>query len=164
MSIPPRDTSKKGTVTRSQAKSNSILAKEIKETSQGPPKPKQKTRENTDKDSQYSETSSNLNQTDLLDISVGSIFDPETSTANKSIIEVKNPRSPFFDKLKTFIRPNNSIIIAGDKYNDTPQINRSFEDTVGDITIREKSIFESVTANSTLYDRTLCPQENSSDP
>ena len=38
-----------------------------------------------------------------------------------------------------------------------------FEDTVGDITLREKSIFESVTENSTLCDRTLCPQENSSD-
>ena len=93
MSIPPRDTSKKGTVTRSQAKNNPILAKEIEENSQGPPKLKQKTREITNKNSQYSGTSSNLNQTDLLDISVGSIFDPETGTANKSIIEAKNPRS-----------------------------------------------------------------------
>ena len=42
MSIPPRDTSKKGTVTRSQAKNNQILAKETEETSQGPPKRKQK--------------------------------------------------------------------------------------------------------------------------
>ena len=84
-------------------------------------------------------------------------------TANKSIIEVKNPRTPFFDKLKTFIKPNNSIIIAGDKYNDTPQINRSCDYTVGNITLREKSISESVTANSTLCDRTSCPQENSSD-
>ena len=83
MSIPPRDTSKKGTVTRSQAKNNPILAKEIKETSQGPPKPKRRTREINDKNSPYSKTSSNLNQTDLLYISVGSIFDPETSTANK---------------------------------------------------------------------------------
>ena len=41
MSIPPRDTSKKGTVTRSQAKNNPILAKEIEETSQGPPHPNQ---------------------------------------------------------------------------------------------------------------------------
>ena len=65
--------------------------------------------------------------------------------------------------MKTFIKTNNSIIIAGDKYNDTPQIKRSFEDAVGDITLRKKSIFESVTANSTLCDRTLCPQENSSD-
>ena len=50
------------TVTRSQAKNNHILAKEIEETSHGPPKPKQKTGEITDKNSQYSETSSNLNQ------------------------------------------------------------------------------------------------------
>ena len=63
--------------------------------------------------------------------------------------------------MKTFIKPNNSIIIAGDKYNDTPQINQSFDDTVGDIKIREKSIFESVTENSTLHDKTLYPQENS---
>ena len=119
MSISSRDTSIKGTITRSQAKNNRSLAKEIEETSHGPPKPKQKTREITDKNSQYSEKSRNLNQSDLLDISVGSIPDPETSTANKSIIEVKNPRSPFLDKLKTFIKPNSSIIIAGDKYNDT---------------------------------------------
>ena len=45
--------------------------------------------------------------------------------------------SLFFDKLKTFIKPNNSIIIAGDKYNDTPEINQSFDDTVEDITRRE---------------------------
>ena len=64
MSIPPRNTSNKGTATRSQAKNNPILAKEIKENSQGPPKLKQKTREITDKNSQYSETSSSLNQTD----------------------------------------------------------------------------------------------------
>ena len=67
---------------------------------------------------------------------------------------------PFFDKLKTFIKSNNSTIIAEDKYNDTPQINQSFDDTVGDITLREKSIFESVTANSTLCDRTLCPDQS----
>ena len=68
----------------------------------------------------------------MLDISVGSISDSDTSAQNKSIIETKNPKSPFFDKLKTFIRPNNSIIIARDKYNDTPQINQSFDDTAGD--------------------------------
>ena len=68
-------------------------------------------------------------------------------------------QSPFFDKLKTFIRPNNSIIITGDKYNDTPQINQSFDDTAGDITLREESIFESIAANSTLYDKTLCPDQ-----
>ena len=72
------------------------------------------------------------------------------------VIETKNPKSPFFDKLKTFFRPNNTIIIAGDKYNDTPQINQSFDDTAGDITLREESIFESIAANSTLYDKTLC--------
>ena len=65
-------------------------------------------------------------------------------------------QSPFFDKLKSFIKPNNSIIIAGDKYNDTPQINQSFDDSAADITLREKSVFERVTVNSILYDRTLC--------
>ena len=108
---------------------------------------------------QYSEKSSALDQTDLLDISVGSISDPDISAQNKSIIETKNPKSPFFDNLKTFIRPNNSIIIAADKYNDTSQINQSFDDTAGDITLREESIFESIAANSTLYDKTLCPDQ-----
>ena len=124
---------------------------------QGPPKPKRKNQENTARDSQHSETSNAWNQKDLLDISTGNISDPEISTQNKSIIETKNPMSPFFDKFKTFIIQNNCIIIAGDKYNDTPQINQSFDDTVGDITLREKSIFVNVTANSTLYDRTLYP-------
>ena len=73
---------------------------------------------------------------------------------------IQKTQNPFFNKLKTFIRPNNSIIIAGDKYNDTPQINQSFDDTVGDITLRAESIFESITANSTLYDRTLCPNQS----
>ena len=91
MSVPPQDTSKKGTITHSQAKKNPTLAEEIKETSQGLLKPKQKTREDTDKFSQYSETSSALDQTDLLDISVGTISDPDISTQNKSIIETKNP-------------------------------------------------------------------------
>ena len=44
-------------------------------------------------------------------------------------------------------------------YNDTPQINQSFFDTVEDITLREKSIFESIIANSTLNDRT-CPNQS----
>ena len=74
----------------------------------------------------------------MLDISVGSISYPEISTPNKPIIQTKNPKSPFFDKLKTFIKPNNSIIIVGNKYNDTPQVNQSFDDTLGDITLREK--------------------------
>ena len=52
MSIPRQDTSKKDTVTRSQAKKNLTLAKEFKETSQGLLKPKRKTRDNTDKFSQ----------------------------------------------------------------------------------------------------------------
>ena len=65
----------------------------------------------------------------------------------------------FNDKLKTFSKRNNSITIAGDQYNDTPQINPSFEDTIGDITLREKSIIENITANSTLCDRTLCPDQ-----
>ena len=68
-------------------------------------------------------------------------------------------QSPFYNKLKTFIKPNNSVIIARDKYNDTPQVNQSFDDTIGDITLREKSIFKSITANSTLYDTTLCPNQ-----
>ena len=96
-------------------------------------------------------------------MSVERISDLVISTSNKSIIETKTPNSPFFDKLKTFIRPNNSIIIAGDKYNNTPQINQSFDDTIRDITLREESILKNVTANSTLYNRTLCEKENSSD-
>ena len=159
MSVPSRDSSKKGTITRSQAKKNPTLAKEVEESSQLPLKPKRKNQENTVKDSHHSETSSISNQGDLLDISVGSISDPEISTSNKT----KNQNSPLFNKLKTFIRSNNSIIIAGDKYNDTPQINQSFDDTIRDITLREESIFKNVTANSTLYDRTLCAQENSCD-
>ena len=71
------------------------MAKEIEETSQGPLKPKRKTREITDKNSQYSETSSNLNQTHLLDISIGNISDAATNIVNKSIIEPKNPESIF---------------------------------------------------------------------
>ena len=160
MSVPSRDSSKKDTITRSQASKNPTLAKEIEDSSQVPLKPKRKTQE---RNLQNSESSSNLDQTDLLDISIGSIPDTETSTLNKSIIDTKNPKSPFVDKLKTFIKRNNSIIIPGDKYNDTLQINQSFDDTIRDITLREESIFESITANSTLYDRTLCAQENSSD-
>ena len=159
MSIPPRDTSKKGTVTRSQKRKNPSLAKEVEESSQLPLKPKRKNQENTAKDSHHSETSNISNQGDLLDIIIGSISDAEISTSNKT----KTPNSPFFNKLKTFIRPSNSIIIARDKYNDTRQINQSFDDTIRDITLREESIFKNVTANSTLYDRTLCAQENSID-
>ena len=59
MSIRPRDTNKKGTLTRSQARKNPILAKEIEETSQGSLKPTQKTLEHSAKNSQYPETSSN---------------------------------------------------------------------------------------------------------
>ena len=44
--IPPRDSSKKGTVTRSKARGNPTLAKEIEETSQGPPKLKRKNQQN----------------------------------------------------------------------------------------------------------------------
>ena len=43
MSIPRRDASKKGTITRSLAKKDPTLAKEIEETSQGPLKPNRKT-------------------------------------------------------------------------------------------------------------------------
>ena len=120
MSIPPRDISKKGTVTRSQARKNPILAKEVEEGSQVPLKPKRKTQEGN---LQYSKSSSNLDRTDLLDMSIGSIPGAETSTSNKPIIDTKNPKSPFVDKLRTFIKRNNSIIITGDQYNDTPQIN-----------------------------------------
>ena len=42
MPIQSRDTSKKSTVTRSQAKKNPTLAKEIEETSQAPFKPKER--------------------------------------------------------------------------------------------------------------------------
>ena len=42
MSVPPQDASKKGTITRSQAKKTPTLAEEIKETSQGLLKPKRK--------------------------------------------------------------------------------------------------------------------------
>ena len=95
MSVPPQDASKKGTITRSQAKKNPTLAEEIRKTSQGLLKPKRKSREDTDKFLQYSEKSSALDQTDLLDISVESISDPDTIAQNKSIIETKNPESIF---------------------------------------------------------------------
>ena len=95
MSVPPQDASEKGTITRSQAKKNPILAGEIKEISQGLLKPKRKTREDIDKFSQYSEKSSSSDQTDLLDISVGSISNPYISAQNKSIIDTKNPESIF---------------------------------------------------------------------
>ena len=55
-------------------------------------------------------------------MSIGSISNAETSNSNKSIIDTKNPKNPFVDKLKTFIKRSDSIIIAGDQYNDTPQI------------------------------------------
>ena len=42
MSIQPRDTSKKCTVTRSQARKNLSLAKEVEESCQVPLKPKRK--------------------------------------------------------------------------------------------------------------------------
>ena len=77
MSVRSRGSSKKGTITRNQAKKNPTLAKEVEESSQVPLKPKRKTQEGN---LQYSESSSNLDQTDLLDISIGSIPDAETST------------------------------------------------------------------------------------
>ena len=77
MSVPSRDSSKKGTITRSQARKNPTLAKEVKDSSQVPLKPNGKTQEGN---LQYSESSSNSDQTDLLDISIGSISDTETST------------------------------------------------------------------------------------
>ena len=46
------------------------------------------------------------------------------------------------------------------KYNDTPKINQTFNATIGDITLRWNSVFKSVTANSTLHEKILCPQEN----
>ena len=45
MSVPSRDSSKKGTITRSQARKNPSLAKEVEESSQLPLKPKRKTQE-----------------------------------------------------------------------------------------------------------------------
>ena len=47
MSVTPQDTSKKGTITRSQTKKKPTLEEEIKETSKGLLKPKRKTREDT---------------------------------------------------------------------------------------------------------------------
>ena len=67
MSVPSQNSSKKGTIARSQSKKNRTLAEEIKETSQGSHKPKPKK--------------------NLLDISVGSISDPDISARNKSIIK-----------------------------------------------------------------------------
>ena len=52
MSIPSRDTSKKGTVTRSQSRKDPILAREIEKLSQGLLQTKQKTLGNTDKNLQ----------------------------------------------------------------------------------------------------------------
>ena len=95
MSVPPQDTRKKGAITCNQANKDPTLTEEIKETSQGLLKPKQKTREDTDKFAQYSETSSALDQTDLLDISVGNISHHDISTQIESIIETKNPESIF---------------------------------------------------------------------
>ena len=80
-------------ITLNSITSRSKEGNEIEETSQGPLEPKQKTPENTDKFSQYLETSSALDQTDLLDISVGTILKAEISTPNKLIIETKNPES-----------------------------------------------------------------------
>ena len=82
------------------------------------------------------------------------------STIHRDTIEPKNPKSPFFNRSKIVIKPNNSIIIARDKYNDRPQINQSFGESAGDMTLREKSIFEGIIANSTLYDRTLCTNQS----
>ena len=89
MSVPSQDNSKTGTLTRSEARKTPNLAKEVEESSQLSLKPKWKNQENTAKDSHHSETSNILNQGDLLDISVGSISDPEISTSNKT----KNPKS-----------------------------------------------------------------------
>ena len=61
MSIPPQDTSRKGTVTRSQARKNPSLAKGVEESSQLPLKPKRKNQENTAKNLHHSETSNILN-------------------------------------------------------------------------------------------------------
>ena len=95
MSVPPQDTSKKGTVTRSQAKKNPTLAEEIKETSQSMLKPRLKAREDTDKFLQYSEMSSALDQTDLLDISAGSISDPDIRTKKNQLLKQKTQRVHF---------------------------------------------------------------------
>ena len=43
------------------------------------------------------------------------------------------------------------------------EISITINHNLRDITLREKSIFESIMVNSTLCNRTLCPQENSSD-
>ena len=46
-----------------------------------------------------SEISSNLDHTDLLDISMGIISGPETNTKNKSIIELRNSKTENFNFL-----------------------------------------------------------------
>ena len=89
------------------------MAKAAEEYTQVSSKAKRKIRENTHKNSQ---TLNTLDQTYFLDISIGSISNPKISNPNKSIIESKNLKSPFFDKLKTFFKPDKSIIIAGDKF------------------------------------------------
>ena len=100
MSVPSRDSSKKGTITRSQARKNPTLANEIEKSSQGPLKPEWKNQENTAKDSHHLETSNILNQGDLLDINVGSLSHPEIITSNKSIIETKKPKKSIFGWIK----------------------------------------------------------------
>ena len=59
------------------------MAKEIEENSQGPQKPMQKAQGNIGKNCQGSESLNTLDQTNLLNISIGSISDPEINTHNK---------------------------------------------------------------------------------
>ena len=99
MTALPSVLNKMDSIARSQAKENSTLAKAVDESMQVPPEPKQKIRKNIDKNSQATNT---LDQTNRLDISIGSILESEISTPNKLNIETKNAKS-IFDKLKTFI-------------------------------------------------------------
>ena len=63
MSIPPRDATKRGTVTRSRARKNPTLAKEIEQNWQGSQKPKKKAQQNIGKNSQGPEMLNSLDQT-----------------------------------------------------------------------------------------------------
>ena len=63
--------------------------------------------------------------------------------------------------IKNFLISSTNRSNNAAKYNPVIFLNRTFDDTIGDITIKENSVFKSVTAYSTLYDKILCPQENS---
>ena len=55
---------------------------------------------------------------------MGSIFDPKINTPKKLMIKTRNSNSPLFEIFNTFIKRDNSLIVAGDRYNNTPQTNQ----------------------------------------